>query len=204
MCLKFLKTTYSRWFNSYQFHPIWITMADKEVQNKFDVWLYKVLTRAYDFASIGSVFVLCIFMGLNFNKTFAELALFLAQYGTLTFSFVLISLAYRVKLSMIRYNMLVIMGVRSLVSIIVLHLIESGNEHFALIDLKQMTDSIVIVLPALCSTFCNWKFDLLISSPIILIFNVIVTKRSLSSEDGNMACYLQPEQEGSRMSLRWT
>ncbi len=56
----------------------------------------------------------------------------------------------------------------------------------------------------MCIASVNWKLDLLVSIPILLISTVLEQQASLSADNDNMSCYVLPETQANRMSLRWT
>ena len=95
------------------------------------------------------------------------------QFGSLVATIMFVCIGYRIKLSMVDYDVILLLWVRIAITFLVFYLIESGHQSFALIDPKQMNDSISILFPAICGTFCNWKFNLLISAPLIIIFSAL-------------------------------
>ncbi len=82
---------------------------------------------------------------------------------------VLLTLAIKINLAAVKFTLIVWQGVRIATTFLLFHLIATNVKGFELIDPKQMQDSIYsIAVAGICIAFVNWKFDLLVSIPIII------------------------------------
>ena len=126
------------------------------------------------------------------------------QIGSLTASLTILSLAMKVNLVFADFIALFLLSVRIAITFLIFHLIESGTQGFDRIDLKEMNDSIPFsALPALLTSFCGWRINLLISAPLTIILSAIATQKSFSMSDDNMTCYVNPDPYANRMAQRW-
>ncbi len=87
----------------------------------------------------------------------------------------------KVNLAAVDYGLLLLVSVRSVVTFLTIHFIKSGVEGFDKTDLKEMHDSIpLVILPALKIACCNWKFDLCVTVPLTTVLIVVATQMSFA------------------------
>ena len=201
MCQK--QTKCQKYMRSLPIHPIWLDVEDKEIQSRFEHWARQNLST--------SILIGCIIQSIWFiapvimkaKKPFNEQALFIIQAGSLAATFAAITLAIKINQKVVEFSFMALVGVRIAVTFLVLHLIATEVEGFELIDPKQMQDSILsLAVPAVCLSTISWKLDLLVSIPITMISAALVQQQAFSVENDNMSCFVQPESEANRMSLR--
>ena len=58
-------------------------------------------------------------------------------------------------------------------------------------------------MPLLFTAFFNWTLNLAVTAPATIISSYIATKMSLSTEDGNMSCFRDPEVFTSALTIGW-
>lgn len=154
---------------------------------------------------VGAIIhLIYLVLGLDFNKSFSEQALFICHIGSLSASFTIVALVSKIRLSFIDYTSLFIIIVRIIETFLILHLIEQHSPGFTLIDKKELSDSIQFVAsPALILAICNFKFNLFLVLPMVLVFSVIAIQRTLTVQGENLACFVNPEGYANSMSGRW-
>ena len=82
--------------------------------------------------------------------------------------------------------------IRAVVTFIVFQAIENEWAGFEDVDLKGLYDSInMIALPCILLCSANFKIDLLLTLPLVILCNYFTIKNSFTSKGVNMACYLQ-------------
>ena len=70
---------------------------------------------------------------------------------------------------------MVLVGVRIVLTLLVLHWISTDVQGFELIDPKQMHDSIrSLAFAAIFFATVNWKFDILVTIPITIVSVALV------------------------------
>lgn len=75
--------------------------------------------------------------------------------------------------------------------------------HYSTIDKKELNASVEFVMyPALLLTTVNWKLELCLTFPLTLIAMYVTTKVAFTTEDGNMACYVNGEALASSQNIR--
>lgn len=95
-------------------------------------------------------------------------------------------------------------GVRIAITFLLFHMISEGAEGFELIDRKELNDSIPFMTMPLMVTACaNWRFDILVSVPLVFVSTVMAAQQAYKNEDDNMACYKQADLYAGKMSSRW-
>ena len=142
-------------------------------------------------------------MFTSYNKSFREQASYITSLGSSVLALTFLWLAIKVNLAFTHYITLVMLSVRIIRTFVVLHLIESGAEGFDLIDKKEMDSSIpMIAVPALLASFCGWRVNLLISTPLSILTTYVATYKSYSviDDENNMSCYLVPDSYAYKMS----
>lgn len=133
-----------------------------------------------------------------------EKVLFLVQAGSQAASFMLLTLATKINQAAAQYGFIVVVGVRIVVTILMLHWIATDVQGFELIDPKQMQDSIRSIAFAAIFGIVKWKFDLLVGIPITAISVYFVQRQVFSVENDNMSCYVVPDAIAVRQSNRET
>ena len=95
-------------------------------------------------------------------------------------------------------------GIRIAITFLLFHMISEGAEGFELIDPKELNDSIpFMTMPLLITACANWRFDILVSVPLVFISTVVAAQQAFKAEDDNMACYKQADLYAGKMSSRW-
>ncbi len=131
---------------------------------------------------------------MNWSKPFSDSANIVMGMGSMTAALAILWIATKVTMAAIDYGLLFLVGVRIVVTFLMIHFIRSGVEGFDKIDLKEMHDSIpLLILPALTIAGCNWKFDMCVTVPISTVFIIIATQMSFAQVDDNMDCYVNPD-----------
>lgn len=194
MSLSKLKNHYNRWLDQFEIHPIWLSVKDKENDKKYMDEIRRQVQRLVHFICIMHWIHCTLISMLSYKKSFSELALFIMHHGSLTVSLTIIALLGKIRLAFMDYACLFVMIVRIVETFLILYFIDSKTPGFDLIDKKELNDSIVMIAaPALVLACCNFKLDVLITTPLTMISAWIVTQRAFDTQDDNMACFKNPD-----------
>ena len=60
-----------------------------------------------------------------------------------------------------------------------------------------------MALTLLVTAGANWKFNVLVSVPLIFISTAMATQRAFKADGENMACYKKADEYDGKMSMRW-
>ena len=103
-----------------------------------------------------------------------------------------------VKIQTIDYGVLLLIIVRCLVTMMLFRLISEGRSGFETNDIKQLHDSIVFIfIPVMPVGSVNFKIDILLTTPLVLVSQFIVSKMAFSTDSNNMDCFATPESFGA-------
>ena len=142
-------------------------------------------------------------LGLNFGKSFSEQATFVVFYSSLTVSLTITIIFTKIWLKLMNYAMFILVIVRISVTLLNLHFIEQSVDGFELVDKKEMSDVIpFFATPAMILSICNFKFNMILTVPIVFVSTLHVIQRTLSTEFDNLSCYKNPDFYANSMSER--
>ena len=107
---------------------------------------------------------------------------------------IILLLSSKVHLGFVDYITLVMVVTRGITCIFMFKSINAGAAGFEDVDLKQMSDTITFIgLPGLILFSINWKVELFVTSPVIIVSSYMTIYAAFSTEGENMACYKQGE-----------
>ena len=120
-------------------------------------------------------------------------------------SLTIICLVGKFKKAILDYALVLLLTVRVIEKFILLHLVQNKVAGFELIDLKELSNSIPnIAVPAFALACCNFKFDVLFTAPMTLLSIFMLNERALTTENGNLSCFLEPQAYSIRKSIDWS
>ena len=101
----------------------------------------------------------------------------------MTVSLTTISLAAKLYLKAIDWYLVYIVAVRVAITFMLFHWISAGEEGFGLIDPKELNDSIPFVAPLFVGILVNWKFNIVVCIPMMLISTIYGTQYAFTTDD---------------------
>jgi len=111
---------------------------------------------------------------MNYDTSFNEQALFIMHSGSVSVNLIVVCILIKIKLRLVDFALVCIIGVRCIETFLVLHLIEINAPGFDLIDKKELSDSIpFIASPGMILAICNYKFDLLFTTPMTFLCTIL-------------------------------
>ena len=85
-----------------------------------------------------------------------------------------------------------------MVTIMLFRLIPEGRSGFETNDIKRLHDSIVLIyIWVMPVGSVNFKIDILLTTPLVLVSQFFVSKMAFSNDSNNMDCFASPDTFGA-------
>lgn len=134
-----------------------------------------------------------IHISSKYDAEFDKVALLIVQLGSATVSLTTFSLAAKLYFRATDWFLVYILAIRVTITFMLFHWISTGTEGFSLIDPKELNDSIPFLAPLFIGIIVNWKFNIVVCVPVLLISTLFATSYAFTTDNENMTCYKEPE-----------
>ena len=182
-------------------HPVFLYLRDQKLHEKF---ILERRENTYHRLKIG-VLTFIIFFSLEAIISPSSIEKhFSIQFGGIAIICVFFLLLTKFWRCVVDYILICILISRGITTIVLFTFINEEKEGFENIDRKELIDSMIFVfLPTFSLISVNWKFDLTICVPILVITHSLCVKYSFNHDDDNLSCYKNPENVSSVLNTRW-
>ena len=171
-------------------HPLWLELADKELQEEFDLKQSNIVTYRLKVCVIIVVILLILQLLLDsshFGQNLYELVTIFSLVLIMTAFCVIGSCCPRV----VKYFTLFMFVSRCAIIYLMFKLIEMGKAELSN-DKKLMTDAVTSVFfPWFVIILFDPRIDLYIA-PLIIIANTVTIAASFDEDGSSMACFHDP------------
>ena len=116
----------------------------------------------------------------------------------------IILLVSRINIKILDFTVLIIVIMRIVVTFTLFKIIREDWYGFEQYDVKQLHDSVGLAyIPIMTIASANWKVDLTISTPLVLVAQFMTSHTAFSHEDNNMGCFASPKTFAQDYASRW-
>ena len=201
-CITRTKNRLRSWLDQ-RINPLTLCAKDKNLQSQFNQQRREKIHRRLIVATAFAYAYLIVITLTNIGK-WDEQAIILMNVISICALCTFLIVAGKFKLAILDGGVFACVILRTLCTFYLLQQIAEDKPGYSKIDVKQLHESLIHgFFPALFCISLNWVVDLFVSAPMFIICHAMITKQAFHSQDGNLACYVEPDVLVNQYTGEW-